>query len=62
MAQRIDESLQTDGFFERLWRKLIKEQRFAEYFAHAAELERLASGATSTTATGPLRPTTPAKA
>lgn len=44
VAQRIDESLQTDGFFERLWRKLIKEQRFAEYFAHAAELERLATG------------------
>ncbi len=30
-------------FFERLWRKLIKEQRYAEYFAHAAELERLAT-------------------
>ncbi|MFC8866321.1 helix-turn-helix domain-containing protein [Streptomyces sp. NPDC057148] len=44
VAQRIDEALQTDGFFERLWRKLIKEQRFAEYFAHAAELERLATG------------------
>ncbi|WP_121747353.1 helix-turn-helix transcriptional regulator [Streptomyces sp. E2N166] len=44
VAQRIDETLQTDGFFERLWRKLIKEQRFAEYFAHAAELERLATG------------------
>lgn len=41
VAQRIDESLQTDGFFERLWRKLIKEQPYAEYFAHAAELERL---------------------
>ncbi|WP_037854561.1 helix-turn-helix domain-containing protein [Streptomyces sp. NRRL S-340] len=43
VARRIDEVLQTDGFFERLWRKLIKEQRFAEYFAHAAELERLAT-------------------
>ncbi|MEV0688651.1 helix-turn-helix transcriptional regulator [Streptomyces sp. NPDC050388] len=43
VAQRIDETLQTDGFFERLWRKLIKEQRYAEYFAHAAELERLAT-------------------
>ncbi|MGW6788337.1 helix-turn-helix domain-containing protein [Streptomyces chartreusis] len=43
VAQRIDESLQTDGIFERLWRKLIKEQRYAEYFAHAAELERLAT-------------------
>ncbi|WP_432054428.1 helix-turn-helix domain-containing protein [Streptomyces sp. bgisy022] len=43
VAQRIDEALQTDGFFERLWRKLIKEQRYAEYFSHAAELERLAT-------------------
>ncbi len=43
MAQRIDEVLQTDGFFERLWRKLIKDQRYTEYFAHAAELERLAT-------------------
>jgi transcriptional regulator with XRE-family HTH domain len=43
VAQRIDDTLQTDGFFERLWRKLIKEQRYAEYFAHAAELERLAT-------------------
>ncbi|MFH9428561.1 Scr1 family TA system antitoxin-like transcriptional regulator [Streptomyces sp. NPDC017615] len=43
VAQRIDEVLRTDGFFERLWRKLIKEQQFAEYFAHAAELERLAT-------------------
>ncbi|MBV1948157.1 helix-turn-helix transcriptional regulator [Streptomyces sp. BV129] len=43
VAQRIDEVLRTDGFFERLWRKLIKDQQFAEYFAHAAELERLAT-------------------
>ncbi|MFG1669109.1 helix-turn-helix domain-containing protein [Streptomyces sp. Y7] len=43
VAERIDEALQTDGIFERLWRKLIKEQRYAEYFAHAAELERLAT-------------------
>ncbi|MFD4256155.1 helix-turn-helix domain-containing protein [Streptomyces sp. NPDC058534] len=43
VAQRIDETLQTDGIFERLWQKLIKEQRYAEYFAHAAELERLAT-------------------
>lgn len=43
MAQRIDEVLQTGGFFERLWRKLIKDQPFTEYFAHAAELERLAT-------------------
>lgn len=43
VAQRIDEALQTDGIFERMWRQLIKEQRYAEYFAHAAELERLAT-------------------
>lgn len=43
VAQRIDESLQTDGIFERLWRKLIKEQPYTEYFAHVAELERLAT-------------------
>ncbi|MET9170032.1 helix-turn-helix transcriptional regulator [Streptomyces misionensis] len=43
VAQRIDEILQTDGFFERLWKKLIKDQRYAEYFAHAVELERLAT-------------------
>ncbi|MFI9391982.1 Scr1 family TA system antitoxin-like transcriptional regulator [Streptomyces bauhiniae] len=43
VAQRIDEVLGTDGFFERLWRKLIKEQQYADYFAHAAELERLAT-------------------
>ncbi|MCF3121207.1 helix-turn-helix domain-containing protein [Streptomyces arenae] len=42
-AQRIDEALQTGGFFERLWRKLIKEQPYEEYFAHVAELERLAT-------------------
>ncbi|MER5225929.1 helix-turn-helix domain-containing protein [Streptomyces flaveus] len=42
VAQRIDGVLQTKGFFERLWRKLIKEQPYTEYFAHAAELERLA--------------------
>lgn len=43
VAQRIDEILQTDGIFERMWRKLIKEQPYTEYFAHAAELERLAT-------------------
>ncbi|MFJ5560247.1 helix-turn-helix domain-containing protein [Streptomyces sp. NPDC093250] len=43
VAQRIDEALQTDGIFERMWRKLIKEQTYTEYFAHAAELERLAT-------------------
>ncbi|MFG2497073.1 helix-turn-helix domain-containing protein [Streptomyces sp. NPDC048441] len=43
VAERIDEVLQTDGFFGRMWRKLIKEQPYTEYFAHAAELERLAT-------------------
>lgn len=43
MAQQIDETLQTGGFFERLWRKLIKDTRYAEYFEHVAELERLAT-------------------
>ncbi|MFE2383311.1 helix-turn-helix domain-containing protein [Streptomyces misionensis] len=43
VAQRIDEILQTDGFFERLWRKLIKEQPYDAYFAHVVELERLAT-------------------
>jgi len=43
IAMRIDEILQTDGIFERLWRKLIKDQRYTDYFAHAAELERLAT-------------------
>ncbi|WP_030674169.1 helix-turn-helix domain-containing protein [Streptomyces sp. NRRL B-1347] len=43
VAQRIDEVLQTEGFFERLWRKLIQGQPYTEYFAHAAELERLAT-------------------
>lgn len=43
VAQRIDEVLQTGGFFERMWRKLIKDQPFKAYFAHAVELERLAT-------------------
>lgn len=43
IAQRIDEVLQTDGIFERLWRKLIKDQPYREYFAHVVELERLAT-------------------
>jgi len=42
VAQRIDQLLQSGGFFERMWKKLIKEERYAEYFTHAAELERLA--------------------
>ncbi|MFD3502072.1 Scr1 family TA system antitoxin-like transcriptional regulator [Streptomyces sp. NPDC058678] len=43
VAQRIDGVLQTDGLFERLWRKLIKEQPYTEYFAHVVELEQLAT-------------------
>ncbi|MET9517762.1 helix-turn-helix transcriptional regulator [Streptomyces sp. NPDC002994] len=42
-AMRIDEALQTAGFFERMWRKLIKELPYTEYFAHVADLERLAT-------------------
>ncbi|MFG2677557.1 helix-turn-helix domain-containing protein [Streptomyces sp. NPDC048392] len=43
VAQRIDESLQTDGIFERLCRKLIDDPRYADYFAKVAELEGLAT-------------------
>ncbi|MBA2806044.1 helix-turn-helix transcriptional regulator [Streptomyces sp. KM273126] len=43
VAQRIDEVLQSDGFFERTWRKLIDDKRYADYFAKAAELETLAT-------------------
>jgi len=43
VAKRIDEVLQTDGFFERTWRKLIDDRRYAEYFATVVELERLAA-------------------
>ncbi|AZQ34623.1 XRE family transcriptional regulator [Streptomyces cyaneochromogenes] len=43
VAQRIDEALQTDGIFERMWKRLIREQPYTEYFAHVAELERLAT-------------------
>jgi transcriptional regulator with XRE-family HTH domain len=43
VAQRIDETLQTGGFFERMCRKLINDRRYADYFAPVAELERLAT-------------------
>ncbi|MFF1658559.1 helix-turn-helix transcriptional regulator [Streptomyces sp. NPDC058255] len=43
VAQRIDETLQTDGFFERTWRKLIDDKRYADYFAEVVELERTAT-------------------
>ncbi|WP_255951366.1 helix-turn-helix domain-containing protein [Streptomyces odontomachi] len=43
IADRIDEVLQTDGFFGRLCRKLIDGSRYAKYFAAAAELEAIAT-------------------
>ncbi|MFE7836405.1 Scr1 family TA system antitoxin-like transcriptional regulator [Streptomyces sp. NPDC057474] len=43
VAQRIDEELQTEGFFERTWRKLIDDKRYADYFAAVVELERTAT-------------------
>ncbi|MFE9764437.1 Scr1 family TA system antitoxin-like transcriptional regulator [Streptomyces sp. NPDC005808] len=43
VAQRIDEILRTGGFFERTWRKLIDDKRYADYFAEVVELERLAT-------------------
>ncbi|WP_328633528.1 helix-turn-helix domain-containing protein [Streptomyces sp. NBC_00356] len=43
VAQRIDEALQSDGIFERMWRGLIRDQRYADYFAHVADLERSAT-------------------
>ncbi|MGW3492231.1 Scr1 family TA system antitoxin-like transcriptional regulator [Streptomyces sp. NPDC001020] len=38
VAQRIDTVLQTEGFFERTWRKLIDDKRYADYFAAVAEM------------------------
>lgn len=43
VAQRIDDVLQTEGFFERTWRKLIDDKRYADYFAEVVELERTAT-------------------
>ncbi|MFF3482105.1 Scr1 family TA system antitoxin-like transcriptional regulator [Streptomyces sp. NPDC002701] len=43
VADRIDDALQTDGFFERTWRKLIDDRRYADYFAEVVELERTAT-------------------
>lgn len=43
MAIQIDEVLQTDGFFERLCRKLLEASPYASYFAQVADLERLAT-------------------
>ncbi|MFI1863877.1 helix-turn-helix transcriptional regulator [Streptomyces jumonjinensis] len=43
VAQRLDALLQTGGFFERLWRKLIDSSPHASYFVAAAELEALST-------------------
>ncbi|MGY0486657.1 helix-turn-helix domain-containing protein [Streptomyces sp. WG-D5] len=43
VAQRIDEALRTDGIFERMWRSLIDDRRYADYFARVVELERTAT-------------------
>ncbi|MEW1753092.1 helix-turn-helix domain-containing protein [Streptomyces angustmyceticus] len=43
VAVRIDGALQTDGFFERMCRKLINESGFTDYFAAVADLEPLAT-------------------
>lgn len=43
VAQRIDGVLRTEGFFERTWRKLIEDKRYADYFAAVVELERTAT-------------------
>ncbi|MFD5735266.1 helix-turn-helix domain-containing protein [Streptomyces sioyaensis] len=43
VAIRIDGVLQTDGFFERMWRRLIGASPFESYFAAVAELEALAT-------------------
>ncbi|MGW2559939.1 helix-turn-helix domain-containing protein [Streptomyces sp. NPDC001514] len=43
VAGRIDETLQTDGFFERMWKKMIAKSPYADYFAAVAELEALAT-------------------
>ncbi|MFP8959941.1 helix-turn-helix domain-containing protein [Streptomyces nanhaiensis] len=40
-ACRIDQALGTDGFFERM-RRSLDEGRFADHFAAAAEMEKLA--------------------
>ncbi|MFE2534408.1 helix-turn-helix domain-containing protein [Streptomyces sp. NPDC059371] len=43
VAQRIDTLLGGDGFFERMWHKLIDDKRYAGYFAAVVELERMAT-------------------
>ncbi|MFJ2741798.1 Scr1 family TA system antitoxin-like transcriptional regulator [Streptomyces sp. NPDC087440] len=39
VAQRIDVALQTDGFFERTWRKLIGDSEYEQYFTGTVDLE-----------------------
>ncbi|QEV18016.1 helix-turn-helix domain-containing protein [Streptomyces alboniger] len=43
VAQRIDQVLQTGGIFERMCRKLIDDNRYADYFAAVVELEAQAT-------------------
>ncbi|MDT3397932.1 helix-turn-helix transcriptional regulator [Streptomyces sp. B1866] len=42
LARRIDDALQTDGFFGRMCEELVNASSYADYFAAAAELEALA--------------------
>ena len=42
IAQRIDEELQTGGFFARMCEELINSSPFADYFTDAAELQGVA--------------------
>ncbi|MFJ9414166.1 Scr1 family TA system antitoxin-like transcriptional regulator [Streptomyces sp. NPDC101227] len=43
LAAQIDAALETDGFFERLSRKLLDESPYESYFTKIAELETLAT-------------------
>jgi transcriptional regulator with XRE-family HTH domain len=38
-SQRFDEILQTDGFFEDMWREIINQSPYSHYFSDAADLE-----------------------
>ena len=42
-ARRLDQALETDGFFTR-FRRTLEDTRFADFFAIAAEMESLAIG------------------
>jgi transcriptional regulator with XRE-family HTH domain len=39
-SQRFDQILQTDGFFEGMWKDLINRSPYSHYFTDAADLER----------------------